>query len=243
MNAMDGSPMRVLVTGSARGIGRALALRLGARGHEVMVHYRSSRTEAAQTVAEIHRSGGKAHLVSGDVTRPPEVDAMGGAVRERMGGLDALINNVGGFLAKDLDDLTPEEWEYQIASTVSATWYVSKAVLPMLRESGGRIVNFSDSGADRIEAQPRFVPYYVGKTGILILTRTMAVTEAPHGVSVNAVMPGIIENSDPLPPPREVPAGRHGSFDDVGAAVDFLLAPEAGYLTGSFLQVGGGYNL
>ena len=231
------------MTGSARGIGRALALRLGARGHEVMVHYRSSRAEAMETAAEIHRRGGKAHLVPGDVTRPAEAEAMGGAVRARMGGLDALVNNVGGFLSKHLDDLTTEEWDYQIASTVSATWYVTRAVLPMLRERGGRIVNFSDSGADRIEAQPRYLPYYVGKTGILILTRTMAVTEAPYGVSVNAVMPGVIENSDPLPPPQDVPAGRHGSFDDVGAAVDFLLAPGAGYLTGSFLQVGGGYNL
>ena len=235
--------MKILVTGAARGIGRAVALRLGAGGHEVMVHYRSSEAVAAEAVAEIERNGGKAHLVRGDVTRPAEVDAMAGAVREKMGGLDALINNVGGFMTRDFDDLTPEEWDYQIASTVSATYYVSRAMLSMLREGGGRIVNFSDSGADRIEAQPRHLPYYVGKTGILILTRTMAVTEAPHGVTVNVILPGAIENSDPLPPVRDIPAGRHGSFDDIGAAVDFLLSPDAGYVTGSLVQIGGGYNL
>ena len=83
----------------------------------------------------------------------------------------------------------------------------------------------------------------MGKTGILIVTKTMAVTEAPYQVSVNAIMPGVIENSDPLPDPARIPAGRHGTFDDIGAAVDFLLADGSGYITGSFIQVGGGWNL
>lgn len=235
--------MRVLVTGSARGVGKSIALRLGRAGHEVVVHYRSSREQAEQVVHEIEGSGGTAHLVSGDVTRPDEVETMATSVGEAVGGLDALINNVGGFILKDFDDLTVEDWDAQIASTVSATYYVSRAMLPMLREGGGRIVNISDSGADRLSARPRNLPYYVGKTGILIVTKTMAVTEAPYQVSVNAIMPGVIENSDPLPDASRIPAGRHGTFDDIGAAVDFLLAEQSGYITGSFIQVGGGWNL
>lgn len=235
--------MRVLVTGSARGVGKSIALRLGRAGHEVVVHYRSSREQAEQVVLEIEGSGGTAHLVSGDVTRPDEVETMATSVGEAVGGLDALINNVGGFILKDFDDLTVEDWDAQIASTVSATYYVSRAMLPMLREGGGRIVNISDSGADRLSARPRNLPYYVGKTGILIVTKTMAVTEAPYQVSVNAIMPGVIENSDPLPDASRIPAGRHGTFDDIGAAVDFLLAEQSGYITGSFIQVGGGWNL
>lgn len=235
--------MRVLVTGSARGVGKSIALRLGRAGHEVVVHYRSSREQAEQVVLEIEGSGGTAHLVSGDVTRPDEVETMATSVGEAVGGLDALINNVGGFILKDFDDLTVEDWDAQIASTVSATYYVSRAMLPMLREGGGRIVNISDSGADRLSARLRNLPYYVGKTGILIVTKTMAVTEAPYQVSVNAIMPGVIENSDPLPDASRIPAGRHGTFDDIGAAVDFLLAEQSGYITGSFIQVGGGWNL
>ena len=235
--------MRVLVTGSARGVGKSIALRLGRAGHEVVVHYRSSQEQAEQVVLEIEGSGGTAHLVSGDVTRPDEVETMATSVGEAVGGLDALINNVGGFILKDFDDLTVEDWDAQIASTVSATYYVSRAMLPMLREGGGRIVNISDSGADRLSARPRNLPYYVGKTGILIVTKTMAVTEAPYQVSVNAIMPGVIENSDPLPDASRIPAGRHGTFDDIGAAVDFLLAEQSGYITGSFIQVGGGWNL
>lgn len=242
--------MRVLITGSARGIGRALALRLGANGHEVVVHYRTNRDEAEAVRAEIEVAGGRAHVVAGDVTRFAEVEAMAAAVEAKAGGLDALINNVGAFLPRDFDDLTVAEWDYQLAATVSATYYVSRAMLPMLRassatsEGGGRIVNFSDSGADRIEANPRFLPYYIGKTGILILTKTMAVTEAPHRISVNAILPGVIENSvEPRPSPESIPAKRLGTFDDIGAAVEFLLAPGAAHITGSYLQVGGGYNL
>jgi len=235
--------MRVLVTGSALGVGRALAVRLGAGGHEVVVHYRSSRGPAEEAVAIIEAASGAAHLVAGDVTRPDDVEAMAETIRREVGGLDALVNNVGGFILKDLDDLTTEEWDYQLASTVSATYYVTRAMLPMLREGGGRVVNISDSAADRLSARPRNLPYYIGKTGILILTKTMAVTEAPHGITVNAIMPGVIENSDPLPDVSRIPAGRHGTFDDIGAAVDFLLSEGSGYITGSFVQVGGGWNL
>ena len=235
--------MRVLVTGSALGVGRAIAERLGGAGHEVVVHYRSSRGPAEEAADAIRAAGGTAHLVSGDVTRNDDVEAMAEVIADEVGGLDALVNNVGGFILKDFDDLSVEEWDYQIASTVSATYYVSRAMLPMLRDGGGRIVNISDSAADRLSARPRNLPYYVGKTGILILTKTMAVTEAPYGISVNAIMPGVIENSDPLPDPALIPAGRHGTMADIGAAVDFLLADDSDYISGSFIQVGGGWNL
>lgn len=235
--------MRVLITGSAQGLGRSMAKRLGAAGHEVIVHYRSSRGPAEAVAAAIHAGGGTAHLVSGDVTVPNDVEAMATQIESEVGGLDGLVNNVGGFILKDFDALTVEDWDHQIASTVSATYYVTRAMLPMLRDGGGRIVNVSDSAADRLSARPRNLPYYVGKTGILIMTKTMAVTEAPYDISVNAIMPGVIENSDPLPDPAKIPAGRHGTFGDIGAAVDFLLAPDSGYITGSFIQVGGGWNL
>ena len=83
----------------------------------------------------------------------------------------------------------------------------------------------------------------MGKTGVLILTRTLARTEARHGVTVNALLPGVLENSDPPGEPGKIPAGRLGKFRDVLGAVDYLLSPQADYVTGAFLQVGGGWNL
>lgn len=218
-------------------------MRLGEDGHEVVVHYRSSRHDAESAAGRIRESGGRAHCVRGDVTVPGDVQTMAERIRAEVGGLDALVNNVGQFIVKSLDDLTVEEWDTQIASTVSATFYVCKAMLPMLREGGGRIVNISDSGADRLSARPRTLPYYVGKTGILMLTKTMAVTEARYGITVNAILPGVLENSEPLLALTKIPAGRYGRFDDVAAAIRFLVGDSSDYVSGSFIQVGGGWNL
>lgn len=236
--------MKVLVTGAGRGLGRGIALRLARRGHLVVVHYRSDAEAAAETARLVEQSGGSAELVNGDLTDPDQVTAMMTAVAERAGGLDGLVNNVGGFLIKHVSELTPEEWDAQLASTVSATFYVTQAALPLLRESAaGRVVNVSDSGAESLLARPRALPYYVGKTGVLLITRTLAVTEARYGITVNAVLPGVLENSVTLPDLERIPAGRLGTFEDVAAAVEFLLSPEASYVTGSFVQVGGGWNL
>ncbi len=235
--------MKILVTGSAQGLGRHIAIALGSDGHEVVVHYRSSRSEAESAADLIREAGGDAHTMQGDVTVPEQVQAMAERIRVEVGGLDVLVNNVGQFLIKHVDDLTVEEWDAQIASTVSATFYVSRAMLPMLRDGGGRIVNISDSGADRIAARPRTLPYYIGKAGVLTLTRTMAVTEARHGITVNAILPGALENSEPAPPLSRMPSGRYGKFDDVRAAIGFLLDERSDYISGSFIQVGGGWNL
>ncbi len=236
--------MRVLITGSAKGIGAGVALRLGALGHEIAVHYRRSREEAEQVVAGVEAAGGSGVTVSGDVTEPAAAAAMVESAVDQLGGLDVLVNNVGGFLLKDVAELTPQEWDGQLASTASATFYVTHAALPWLRRSErGRIINFSDSSADKIMARPRSTPYSIGKTGILILTRSLAVAEAPHGITVNAILPGVMENSNPLPDASRIPARRHGTAADVGAAIEFLISEEASYVTGTFVQVGGGWNL
>lgn len=236
--------MKILITGSAKGIGAGVALRLGALGHDIAVHYRRSGDEAARVAAGIEAAGGTGVMVSGDVTDATAATEVVTSAAEQLGGLDVLVNNVGGFLLKDLADLTPDEWDGQLASTVSATFYVTQAALRWLRQSGrGRIINFSDSSADKIVARPRSTPYSIGKTGILILTRSLAVTEARHGVTVNAILPGVMENSDPLPTANRIPAGRHGTAADVGAAIEFLISEEASYITGTFVHVGGGWNL
>jgi 3-oxoacyl-[acyl-carrier protein] reductase len=236
--------MKILVTGSAQGLGRAVIERLAGQGDEAVVHYRSSRGPAEQVAAGLEKRGVTAHLLAGDLTVHEDVERMGAFVEAQMGGLDVLVNNVGGFLVKHVDDLTMEEWDQQLASTVSATFAMTRAVTGLLRASGrGRIVNVSDSAADKLAARPRNLPYYIGKTGVLILTKTLAVTEAPHGVTVNAIMPGVLENSDPLPDPSKIPAGRHGTLDDVAGMIEFLVSEDAAYVTGSFIQVGGGWNL
>ncbi len=248
--AMTDHSKRILITGAGRwseggegGLGAELAIRLAGQGHTVVINHRSS-DEAAERLVEAIRNGpGRALAVRADVTDPDEVARMARTVRQELGGLDGLINNAGLFLLKDYEDLTPVEWESQIASTATATYYVSKTLLPLLREQRGRIINISDAGADRITSRPRTLPYHIGKMGVLMITRTMARAEAGYGVTVNAILPGVLENSKPLPDRTRIPAGRHGTADDLLEVVTFLLSEKAGYVTGAFIQVGGGWNL
>ncbi len=234
---------RALVTGSARGLGRHLAVELGSDGFDVIVHYRSSRVEAEETVRLIVAAGGTAELVAADLSDPASVEVMAESL-SNAGGLDVLVNNVGGFIIRHTDDLTTDEWDRVLAATASATFYTTRALLPLLRESEhARIVNIADSAADNLRASPKSLPYYVGKTGVLIMTKTFAVTEASRGVTVNAVMPGVLENSITTSALDKIPAGRLGTLHDIAGAVRYLVSPEADYVTGSYLQVGGGWNL
>lgn len=236
--------MNVLITGSAKGLGAGLAVHLGGGGHRVTVTYRGSRDAAEETARRLETAGGDAVLIQGDVSTPEGAQNLVDEASAAMGGIDVLINNVGGFLIRHVDDLTPADWDRQLAATVSATYYMCHAARPHVRASeNGRIINLSDSSADKIMARPTTLPYSIGKTGILILTRTLAKTEAPYGVSVNAILPGVLENSDPLPDIDLMPAGRHGTFEDVAGAIDYLIAPDSSYITGTFVHVGGGWNL
>ena len=247
---MTSQSKRILITGAGRwsegdegGLGAALAIRLAGGGHTVVINHRSSDAAAERLVEAIRNGLGRALAVRADVTDPEDVERMSRTIGRELGGLDVLINNAGLFLLKDYEDLTPDEWESQIASTATATYYVSKTFLPLLRRQGGRIINISDAGADRITARLRTLPYHIGKMGVLMITRTMARAEAGHGVTVNAILPGVLENSEPLPDRSRIPAGRHGTVDDVLEAVNFLMSEKAGYVTGAFIQVGGGWNL
>lgn len=231
-----------LVTGAARRMGRALALTLAGAGADVAVHFQSSRSEAAAVVGEIEAMGRRAQLVRVDLTDPAAVDAAFHEVTRTLGGLDILVNNVGTIVWKHFEDHEPPDWQACLDGTLFATLNASRAGLPALRRSGrGRIINILDADADSTDPVPFATAYKIGKRATFTLTKTMAVTEAPHGITVNAVSPGTLEDSPTKPALDRIPAGRYGTYQDITQAVLFLAGDAAAYVTGAHIKVSGGY--
>lgn len=242
---MSAAPLdgrRALVTGAARRTGRALALALGRAGADVAVHYRSSREEALAVVAEIQALGRRAVAVQADLADAEHAERAAGEAAAALGGIDILVNNVGSIVWKTMDDLSPEDWKTSLDGTVTATWHACRAVTPGMREGGfGRIVNILDADADALAPVVFATPYKIGKTGALVLTKSLAKNEGPYGITVNAISPGVLEDSEKAVPLERIPAGRPGTYADLEGALLFLVSDSAGYLTGTNLKVSGGY--
>jgi len=232
-----------LVTGAGRGLGARLAVHLANGGFDLMVHYHSSEASAREVQTEIENLGRRAELVQADLTGEAGARALADGVGERFGRLDLLVNNAGVYHETDFLEATESEWFTELNSTATAVYFTTRSLLPRLRECKGRVVNLGDGACDRPGARRMAPAYHIGKTGVYILTRSLAASEAQHGVPVNLVSPGLLETSVGLGSPDAVPAGRFGHFSDIFAAVDFLVSVDTAYLTGSNLIVGGGWNL
>ena len=232
-----------VVTGSAKRTGKAIALALARSGADVIIHYNKSRKDADRVVAEIKKLGRNSMAVKADLRNFSEVKAMFRKIVKKFKKIDILVNNVGNFIYKDISKFTSEEWKYQIDTTLNTTFHCCMAVLPYMRKQKfGRIVNMGDSGAHKIESVPPLTAYRIGKTGVLILTKTLAVTEAKHNININMLSPGVIFNtiSKPADPP---PKGRYASYEDITNGLLFLLDPKSEYITGANLVIGGGWRV
>ncbi|MBI4569588.1 MAG: SDR family oxidoreductase [Planctomycetes bacterium] len=233
-----------LVTGAGRGLGTHLALALASEGYDLLAHYRTSEAGARAVAQRARELGRRAAVLGADLARPEGARALRDALLSEFGRLDVLVNNAGAFVHAPVLELTAEEWNEALASTAGATCHVTAALLPLLRAAGaGRVVNIADATAERTRVVERTLPYAIGKAGVVLLTRAFARAEAPHGVTVNAIGPGILAESRERPPISAVPAGRYGTPDDVVAVLRFLISPEAGYVTGAFIPVAGGWGL
>ncbi len=238
-----------LITGGAKGIGRAIALDLASRHWSVAICYRTSAAAAEETRAAIVTQGGQALAVQCDVSNPQAVRQLVAQVEQQWGRIDVLINGAGPYHRINLFDETVEGWREMFDGNLHPIFYLAQAVVPgMKARKWGRIVSFSMANADQMVAQPDVTGHYIAKAGVLILTRTLAKLLAPYGITVNAVSPGFIDSGSA--PPEElagmvkrIPAGYVGSVSDAVGAVRYLLSEDARYVNGANLQLSGGWGI
>jgi NAD(P)-dependent dehydrogenase (short-subunit alcohol dehydrogenase family) len=233
----------VLVTGAAKRIGRAIALRLGSAGASVAITYRGSQDEAEETLRELARLDVDAMAIRCDVNDPENIRQMVAAAVEEFGGLDILVNNAGAFESAALESITVEQWDQMFATNTRAPFLVGQAAYPHLREAGGRIINIGSLGG--IHPWATHGHYCTSKAALHMLSQTMAKAWAPE-ISVNCVAPGMIVQGEVgeayVHFAERTPMKRNGTAEDVAEAVMFF-ATGPHFITGQVLAVDGGLGL
>ena len=232
-----------LVTGAARGMGRAIALRLAEDVSGVAVHYLTRREEALELAAAIRDKGKLSAVFRADLTKKAQAAGLVKKVEERFARIDVLVNNVGTFLVKPWDQLEVADWERVLRGNLLGSYFCLKAALPGMRKrKWGRIVNIGYSRAEHLGAFPTIAPYAVAKTGLLTLTRTAAAAEVANGITVNMVSPGLMRGGA-LPQGRNLSESQIGTFEDVAEAVAFFASDRAAAVTGANLIVAGTWKM
>jgi 3-oxoacyl-[acyl-carrier protein] reductase len=240
-----------IITGGARGIGRAAAHRLASDGARAMV-FDLDGPAAGSAASVIAAQGLAAVPFPVDVTDEPGVAEAVRTVIDAEGRIDILVNNAGIYPHTPFEELTFAEWRRVLSTNLDSVFLVTRAVYPHMRERGyGRIVNIS-TAAFHI-GYPELTPYLASKGGIIGFTRSLATEAGPHGITVNAITPGMIETEgtqeeDPTGELfEEIGAGqavkRRGRPEDIAETIAYLVSPAAGFITGQTINVDGGHRM
>lgn len=236
-----------LVTGAARGIGRAIALRLGASGAKVIVNYQRQAEAAAAVCEQIERAGGRAIAVQADVNERVAVDELVQRAVAWGGSLDILVNNAGVTRDTLLLRLSEDDWDAVLNTNLRGAYLVTRAALRhMWRQRYGRIVNISSVAG--LVGNAGQANYAAAKAGLVGLTKATAREVASRGITVNVVAPGLIDvgmtahlGAEQVQRFKEqIPLGRLGTAQEVAHAVVYLASDDAAYITGQVLNVDGG---
>ena len=237
-----------LVTGSSRGIGRAIARELAREGWKVCINYRVRKDCAESLLEEISAFGGEAMIYGADVSRREEVNAMVAAVKEKWGAVSLLVNNAGVAGQALFQDVTDELWHRYFSVNVDGAFHAIQAVLPpMLREHEGCIINVSSMWG--LRGASCEVTYSCTKAALIAMSRSLALELAPTNIRVNCIAPGVIKTDmlDALPAEvlpqlaEETPLRRLGTPEDIAHLAVFLASDKSSFITGQVITADGGF--
>ena len=237
-----------LVTGGARGIGRAIAIKLATEGADVVVNYYNSHDDAEALCGELRRLGGRAVAIQGSVGVPDSVDELFAALREHFDRLDIVVSNAASGVLKPVTEMGLKHWRWCLETNALAVNLLAQRALPLMR-GGGRIIAMSSLGAQR--AMPGYGFIGASKAALEALVRALAQELGPRGIRVNTVSAGVVDtdalayfpNRDELLAnfAQRTPAGPVLRPEDVANAVYLLCLPEASMINGHTLVVDGGF--
>ena len=241
---------RALVTGGNSGIGEAMALALGRAGAQVLLMARRE-TELQAAAKRLRSEGITADVLAADLAALPGLHTVAERARQKLGGVDILVNAAGVNLRQPFEEVTPEAWQTQLNLHLGAPFFLTQALAPDMRSRGwGRILNIASLQSTRAFANS--APYGAGKGGIVQLTRAIAQAWSAHGITCNAIGPGFFPTALTAPVfadstlsqhhAAQTCIGRNGELADLHGATVFLCSDASTYITGQTLMVDGGYT-
>lgn len=229
-----------VVTGSAKGLGKAIALALADEGYIVVIHYRKSRDEANKVLEQIKTKSAKSIVVSGDLISEVAVNKIFAEIFTKFGRVDLLVNNIGDFVYREFGKTTNAEFRDIVESNLYPSLFCSRAVLAFMRKAKvGHIINIGAVDAQRLTLRAKSTPYFMAKNALYYLTKVMAWEEAKNGIHVNMVSPASLATD--IFKPSDFPMGRSTKYDDVVKVIKFLTSDDAYYINGANVEVAGAF--
>jgi NAD(P)-dependent dehydrogenase (short-subunit alcohol dehydrogenase family) len=242
-----------IVTGSSRGIGKAIALRFAREGAKLVINCRNSIDKAEVVVEEVRAAGSEAIVVQADVGDRENAERLVESTLKSFGRVDVLVSNAGIIIDRPFVESTDEDWRAAMHSNMDPFFYLVRACLPhMIKQRSGRVLATGSIIAEKYDFGPnKMAVCTAAKAGLISMLRAVAVEAAPYGITVNGVSPGYIatemfatiDAEGAQAALKMIPMGRYGTPNDIASAMAFLASDEAAYITGQTIRVNGGMSM
>ncbi|MCS6954748.1 MAG: SDR family oxidoreductase [Candidatus Calescibacterium sp.] len=228
------------VSGNAKGIGKAITIRLIEKGYFVPIHYRKSEEQALAFKREIKEKYSlDVPIYKADLLDDKQTIELVSEITIKNKVIDVIVNNVGDYLYKSILETNFYEWKYIIDSNLNTSFLLTSAFLPYIKR---RIVFLGFAGTNMIKASPYTTAYDISKVGVLIYAKSLAKLLAKKGITVNVIGVGVAENSV-TQPVKEIPMGRTATLNEICDVFEFIISDKSDYITGQLIEVAGGWKL